>query len=266
MKNKAQVTIFIIVGIIIIALILLFLFLRSRTGPSPGGQPETSPSAFLETCLKDTIFEAVDLISVQGGYANPPNLSIGFKFTDEPSLIQTAYLCFSENHNQRCVNQEPMLFQHIEDEIKEYIKPEVENCFNKLGKSLETAGYTVEARHKAGDFNVELKKGLVDVKINGELTLTKTRETKTEKNFGFTVPSSIFQLTSIVHEIVKQQSVYCGFRVDGFLIFYRKFNPQINIDTYTKTDSTVIYRIEDEKTKERFRFAIKSCTRPPGFG
>ena len=74
-SKKAQVTIFIIVAIIVIAVVLLLIFLREEIfGTTNLNQQQVpSPESFLDTCIRDKVSEASNLIMSQGGYINPEN-------------------------------------------------------------------------------------------------------------------------------------------------------------------------------------------------
>ncbi|MBI3622815.1 hypothetical protein HY212_01905 [Candidatus Pacearchaeota archaeon] len=266
-NNRGQVTIFIIAGIALIAIILLLLLLRSGSKPGTGGSPETNAETFLQTCLQDSVSEAVNVIEKQGGYANP-QFYLDFKFTNEPAPVKIAYLCYTDNYNEHCVDQEPMLFQHVKEEIKNYISQDVENCFSGqsgLTSSLSKEGYVVEVRHKIGDFNLDISRNQISVKINGELVLTKSGETKKEKDFNVKVSSGLYDILMFpVQEILRKKtsSLSCYFDSAGYGLLYDEFN----IQPTTLGNGTEIYTIEYKKTKEMFRFAVRSCIERSGYG
>ena len=71
-----------------------------------------------------------------------------------------------------------------------------------------------------------------------------------------------FDLALIVQEILSQESWYCNFEQNGFMLLY----PQYDIEKFRTGDSSIVYTVTDKKTEEFFRFAIRGCAIPPGIG
>ncbi len=256
-KNKGQVTIFIIISILVIAVILLILILRGGNLPGIGEKPEKNVETFLDTCMKDKLQEAVDILESQGGYIEP-ELYRKFKFSDE-SYYNISYLCYNNNYYKPCINQEPMLLNHLKEEIKNYIKNDVRNCFTYLGQSLEDQGYVVNAKYT--DFEVRFDERRVIIDINAEIILTKSGETSKELEFRANIPSRLYSLAKIAQEIVSQEARFCSFNNLGYMLIY----PEWKINKFKTGDSTILYTIEHKGTGEKFRFAVRGCVIPPGF-
>jgi len=258
MKKGGQVTIFIIIGIVIISAIALFLFFRTGISLDIGKGREINPTSFLDSCIEDKVKEAVEIISLQGGYISNP-LHKTFKFEDEKEFRDISYLCYTQNYYVPCVNQEPMLIQHLEDEIKSYISDEVNLCFDRLTSSLKKQNYDVDETYRG--FEVELMPKKVIINIDAELTLTKSGETSKEENFKIIIPSRFYDLAIVVQEIISQEARFCNFEYIGFMLLY----PEFKIDKFRTSDSTIIYTIGHEDSEEKFRFAVRTCVIPPGF-
>lgn len=259
-KKRGQVTIFIIIGIVIVSAVSLFLLFRGGVIPEIGKARETNPSAFLDSCIEDKVREAVEVIGLQGGYISNP-LHKSFLFKDEESPTDISYLCYNQNDYLPCVNQEPMLIQHLEDEIKSYISDEVNLCFSRLTSSLGRQGYTVDANYEEGNFEVELMPKKVVIEINAELTLTKTGETTKQEDFKISIPSRFYDLIEVVNRIVNGEASSCDFNY----VFFIMNNAEFDIDKFKTADSTEIYVIKHEDTNEKFNLAIRGCVIPPGF-
>lgn len=260
MKNiKGQVTIFIIIGILLIGIIVLFFMLKEDVNlPDIGGaKTTTNPSAFLDSCLKDKIRESINLIGRKGGDINP-ELYIPFKFEGESGFTQISYLCYNQNYYQSCINQQPLLIKHVEEEIHDYISDDIEDCFTQLGSSLENQGYVVNSNYR--NFEIELVPKKITAKINAEIILTKSGETSKQTDFKVILPTKLFELAGLAQEITNQQAKYCSFNELGYMLAY----PEWSIKEFTAWDSTVIYTLEHEKTKEQFRFAVRGCVIPSG--
>ena len=110
-------------------------------------------------------------------------------------------------------------------------------------------------------FEIDLKPKQIILQTDSEFTLTKSGETKTEKNFKVVVPTKLYELTHVVQEVVNKESQFCNFDYRGYELFY----PQFEIEKLSRTDkSSDIYTIEHLDSNEKFIFAIRGCVIPPG--
>ena len=249
--KKAQMIIFVVVGILIVSVIAIYFLLRSDVLSNLGGSGEFDQNGFLDSCMKDKIREGIDLILTNGGYTN----STFYVIHDYENI---AYLCHTPYFYTACVNQEPVLMSHIEDEIKDYIDDDVEICWNKLTAELGDKGYVVDATYNGFEVNLFPKKVLVNV--NANLVLTKTEETKKIENFEIIVYTELHDLATIVWGIIESESRFCYFDYQGFSLIY----PRFYVDQFSRGDLTTIYSVSDKKTQEKFKFAIRGCVIPPG--
>jgi len=256
-SRKSQTTIFIIVGIMLVSMIILILFFVKKEVPGLGDGKEINPNVFLETCIEDKVKESVKIISSQGGYISNL-LHKTFKFENEEDFTNISYLCYTQNYYIPCVNQEPVLINHLKDEIKDYILEDVKNCFDDLASNLEKQKYVVDAIYRG--FEIELMPKKISVKIDAELTLTKTGESSKKKDFEVIIPSKFYGIAIVVQEIISQEARFCSFEQLGFMLIYTDFN----IDKFRTGDSTIIYTVQHKDSKEKFRFAIRGCVIPPG--
>ncbi len=255
-NSKAQTTIFVIIAILVIAVIILFVLFFQGGEPDVDIKPEENPSSFLETCIKDRVLEGIDILSLQGGYIEP-ELYRTFYFEDEEPQ-NVAYLCYQENYYLPCVNQVPTLFNHLEKEIGYYIKDDVKDCFSSLGDSLESQGYTVNARYNG--FDVDIRKENTIILIDGELILTKSGETTREGLFRARIPNRLGKIAKVVQEILSQEARFCSFSNLGYMITW----PEWKINSFTTSEGAKIYTVENKESGESFRFAIRTCVLPPG--
>ena len=256
--RKAQVTIFIIISVLLIASVILFFFLRGDILPGTREKPEENPGGFLENCIEDKLIEGTKLISSQGGYVSPTFYK-RFKFSNENDFTNISYLCYNQNYYLPCINQEPMLIQHLKAEVKTYILDDVKTCFNNLVSSLDDEGYLVDATYNG--FEVEFATKKIIINIDGKIILTKSGETTSQENLEMILPSKFYDLTVVAQEIISQEARFCNFELLGFMLLY----PEFGIDKFRTSDSIIIYTIKHTDSEEKFRFAIRGCVIPPGF-
>ena len=128
-KSKtSQITLFVIIGIVLLAsIIIAFFALRDKILPETNISLDVRQK--MEKCIKDSANEAILEISSHGGYSNDTIISkenILFEETKIPLL------CSTSGYGELCTNNEPMLIQNSEKEIKSIITSRIEKCFSDL--------------------------------------------------------------------------------------------------------------------------------------
>ena len=258
MNKKAQVTIFIILAmIIVVAIAVLFLLIKK---PDLQIEDVENPQAYIESCTRELVEEAIGILSEQGGDIEPKGSTM-FRGRD------ITYLCYNANYYIPCVNQRPLLIEHIQDEITNYIEPKVENCFQTLKTKLEDKSHVIEMGEMKITTTLQTKQVLVN--INRDFKMTKRDSTREFKNFKMSLSHPLYELLKIVIEITNQEARFCNFDILGYMIFYpeynlNKFRPGASEEQEIDTGD-VIYQIRHISTNQRFVFATRSCALPPGF-
>ena len=247
--KRAQITIFIIIAlIIVVAIALIFVVWRK---PTISISPEENPQAYIDSCVKDATKEAIGKVLEGGGRIEPELYKL---YQSE----KYNYLCYQKNYYLTCINHYPMLKNIVEQEITDYIEPEVRSCFSSLKEQLEKRNYKV-IMGEGMEIITELQTRKVIVTAKKELEMTKNQETKKITQFKSQVLSSVYDLVMIAREIVNQESQYCNFEYNGFMLLYPRYD--IKRISY---DEDRIYNILDRINNEEFKFAIRSCAFPPG--
>jgi len=253
MKNKSQVTIFIIIAIIIVGIIILF-FLLSGKNPTDIIKPSMpNPQEYIEKCVKDSSQEAIAIMLPQAGYINPTN----YKLYENNKV---AYLCYNINYYFPCINQQPMYIDFLEKEIKSYIESKVKDCFYSLKQEYQNRNYQVNEGSLSLD--VELNPKQVNVNINKRFEVSKEETNKFEK-FTVKFPSPLYDLAVVAQEITSQEAKFCYFEYLGFSLLY----PLIAIDKKqvgSEETASKIYIIKDKITGKGLLIAIRSCAMPGG--
>lgn len=248
LRKDGQVTIFVILAIVIVAaVIFLFIFLR---------EPESSPAegvglgSFIQRCAEESIENSVDLILKNGGEINPTQTIYygGENYT---------YLCYQEDYYLPCYNLYPMLYEIIEEEIKENTRDDVQDCFNEMREDYQSRGFSVQGG--AGDYSVSLFPGNVKVNLKKKIEISDRDSSQSFEEFGFEIVSPIYELASITREIVNSESQYCYFEYNGYMLLH----PEYKIGRIDYGGSK-IYNVLDRQTGKEFKFAVRGCVSPPG--
>ena len=247
-QKPGQVTIFIIVGILIVVAIGSF-FLLFGDFDFQGGDSK-NPEQFIEKCVEDAVEQSVEKVLAGGGRAEPSfyKMYLGGQYN---------YLCYQKNYYLTCVNHYPMLKAIAEEEIKQDSEEAVKECFASLENEWEKQGYDVSSGGL--DWSVEIAPKNVRVIMNKQMSFTKGDASETYSGFVVNVLSPLYELIMVAREIVNQESQYCNFEYNGFMLLYPEFD--IKRIAY---DENRIYKITDRHSSSLFKFAVRSCAFPPG--
>ncbi len=250
-NKNGQAMIWVIVAIAMVAIIiLLFIFRGSFTSISKKTEIE-NPINFIESCVKESVDDGVDVMLPQGGFVNPKQIK---KYNN----TKIEYLCYSVNYYEKCVIQHPVYLQEIEKEIKNYIEPRVDECFNN---------YEFEMKKRKSDvlispmkLDVRFGNGKVFVKIDREVTIIKDDETIKIENFDFEINSPIYDLANVAIEITGDEALKCDFDNVNYMMNF----PRFKIKRFIMSDSTKIYNIVDLDSGKELNMAIRGCAISPG--
>ena len=246
--KRGQVTIFVIVGIVmVVGIIAMIIFMGGADFDSP---TELGPRVFVGKCVRDLVEESVDKMLFNGGEIVP---SRAIMYQGE----EWNYLCYQADYYQGCYNLHPMLEMQIEREIEADTVDKVQDCFNAMREDFEDRGYDVSGG--ATEYSIDLLPRKVDILLKKSVDVSKDGVAQSFENFDEEVSSSIYDLVRIAREVVNSEAQYCNFEYNGYMLLY----PRYDIRRIDYSDSK-IYRLIDRKTKEEFRFAVRSCAFAPG--
>ncbi|HRZ85681.1 MAG TPA: hypothetical protein P5277_02775 [Candidatus Paceibacterota bacterium] len=258
LNKKGQLTIFIIIAMVIIASAIIF-FSFSETGQrliSPiFGSARLDINQEIKNCFENNekIDEKINTILEQGGEYSPKNFVL-YK------NIKIEYLCYTPDYLLTCYIQKPLLLKSIEEEIALQVKPEMQECINKVENSLKSKGYSVSS---SGIKKVDIK--IVPKKINIEtdysISARKGDDVQSYESVGFEITrKEIYDLIMIASSILQYETKYGETETVSFMVIY----PDIKIEKTIKDDGTKIYMLTNRNTKEKFNFASRSLVFPPG--
>ena len=258
-SKKGQVTIFIVLGVIVVAGIFLFFLFRSGVKiPFAGNLGLVQDgNALLNSCLKNEIKTDVGKIMSNGGFIEVSKNHVSFEV--DGRNISASYLCYTQNYGEACINQQPSLMTHIENEMKNKISQNVNDCFNEIKLNFEKQGYSTSSDSELNSFDIVLSPGKILIKTNSKIILAKAGETSTQENFRAVFPTELYNLAGVAQEIVNKETATCDFEFRGHNLLY----PQYLINKVQTSDSSDIYLIKSQSTEEEFVFATRGCLIAP---
>jgi len=192
--KKGQIAIFVIFGFVILLAFGLILYLRDSNNAEVeksiiiplNVQPIHN---FVETCLKNSLKEVIDLVAIQGGYFNEPPfyLNRNFNGLDIPYNFPFYY-----QHS----GLSPISLSEIENEISNGLSTFKEKCSN-----LSVFPYEFLIDEKPMTVSTIITPSSVDVKVNLpiDVTIGNTRHKLDE--FSVPIDSNLLDLYEIAVEL-----------------------------------------------------------------
>ena len=245
-NKRGQITIAVIIAIAIVGIVLvIFLFPGVNLFVS-----DVNPSSFLRKCIEPEVRDTLDVITRQGGYSQPTNY-----ITYEGDGIQ--FLCYTSDNYLPCVVQQPLLKQHMEQEIKDRVSPVAVQCIRDLEEQYEKQGYTVE--RSPGELNVSFVPGNLVVEFLSPISVSK-ETTQEFRKFAVNINSEMYELIFIAQNIIAYESEFG----DSEITLYVQLFPDIKVEKI-KREGDTIYKLTNVVTDDRFTFASRSLVWPPGY-
>ncbi len=239
--KKAQLSIFIILGIMIVVVLLLLLANRIDIT-----KIFTSPSVIekIQKCVKDSAKEGIDKVSLQGGSMSPKNYYLY-------DGNEVDYVCYTEEYYKQCVMQKPLLKKSIQDELEIFLTERINGCLEAVSSSLQQDGYDVS--FKKPKINVEINPKTILISIDSNLIVSK-ENTQTYNDIKVYIDSNLYDFLMIESSIANWEARYGDSESLAYMLYY----PNLKVEKKIQGDGTRIYILTDRETLEKFIFATRS--------
>lgn len=241
-------TIFVILGVVILASVLLVWLLSG--GIEVSSESSDDPRVLVRSCVEELFEESLEGILLGGGEIEA---ELGILYQGDV----WNYLCYQGDYYLSCYNLHPMLEQEVEAELVADTVDGVQECFNLMRSEYEEMGYDVSGG--TTEYSVDLLPGFIEVTLDKDVAISGDDENLAFDDFGFEFESEIYDLVEIARLIVNDESQYCNFEYNGYMLLY----PEFDISRIDYKDSK-LYSIMDRESGEVFRFAVRSCAMAPG--
>jgi len=246
--RKAQITMFVIFGVIIVFAIISVVYLINRV--SKQNEELLNPKRYIETCIAEELARPIIPIMEGAGFVNPKFYIL---YKDE----KYNYLCHNDNYFSQCKNLYPQLKTIVEGEIKKEIEDEVKTCFSKIKSEYEKRGYIVNE----GNFgmSIYILPGKIVADVEKKLEITRENETIVFSKFGAYIQHDLYNIIDIVNAAVNDETKFCNFEYNGYMLLYPQYDIQI-----IPYDNNRLYIIKKRSDNTKVKFAVRGCAFPQG--
>ncbi len=245
-QKKGQVMVFVVLAVLIVGVIAVLFFLKARPQAGVADTVEVSVEEEIESCLKDSLREAVLLVEKHGGSVEGKGIMYGGSLRN--------YLCYTNRNIVPCVNHRPLLLDYVEGQISEHVLDQLGACEGVV-ENLRNEGYTVYVG--SAKVESEIVEDRVAVMLNWKLEISKSEFEIVFENFEAVVSSRLYSLIDVARRIIDVEASKKEWHFVGLPTMVN--DPSVRIYKIARGDSTV-YRIE--KGGEEFVFAVRGKVLP----
>ena len=244
MEKRAQVTIFIIIGIVVVFAVLVFFLWAKPTYFSDAGA-----GLGFEGCVEDVVEQSIGELEKRAGFVNP-------KFTYDYNGEEFTYLCYTNAYYETCTVQVPFLKNVFEGQMEGVIREKVDLCYENSISNLREQGYDVVSG--VVEFEVEIEPSVVRVEIDAPTVVGS----QSLARFNVRVNAPTYEMVMIATSILQFEAKYGDADVSSMMFLY----PDYVIDKIKRGDGTTVYVLEHKDLGNKFQFASRSLAWPAGYG
>ena len=228
MEKRAQVTIFIVIGIILVASIAVFFLIKGKVINKPEVTPETQNIySFIEECIKQTGEEVVYRISNNGGYY----------FSPEFSTESGVPIYYSEGKNYMPAKK------NIEDEISDFVSKKLFFCARNFA---DFPDYKIKQSEIKTETSILDNKVILNIEY--PLEITKGEKTNYLSNFeNIEIPARLGIIYNAVYNLTQEQltsNAICLNCLSDIVSINDLYVDMIDYD-----DETMLFIFRDENSK-----------------
>ncbi|MBA3064443.1 hypothetical protein FP803_03315 [Candidatus Woesearchaeota archaeon] len=230
MNKRAQITPFIILGLVFLLFFLIILFTKSYRIEKIDAvySGEISPiKNYVDLCAKSSASDALYLLGVQGGYTAPPKLYF------QSAYAKIAYWYYEGQDTSPTIEE-------MEQELSSYVNRALPECIESLN-AFSDMGFEFEF----GEIDTETKinENNVEFRIDYSITIIKGESKAEISEFYKMIPVRLGYMYSIAKEIVGKEVEDPDWIDMTYLV-----NQDLNFKIYPYDENTLIYSVLDNQS------------------
>jgi hypothetical protein len=246
MKNKGQVTIFIIVAILIVGIVAGYFALKNvllkQEIPT---SMEPIYTTFL-SCIEEDLLTGIDILESQGGYIEMPEFEPGSRYMPFSSQLDFLgnpipyWYYVSGNNIQK--DQVPTKTE-MQNQIAKFVETKIQNC--RFDNYYEQGFEIIIGEPSA---KVIIDNNEVTIKLDMNLNIERNEESVYIKNHKLTTPSNLKKLYDTAIEIYEkeQKELFLeNYGIDILRLYAPVDGVEINCAPLTWSADKVFDRLEE---------------------
>lgn len=249
-EKKAQVTLFIIVGItILVTIISFFIFVNPQINFF---RIKENPQEKIISCIENSIkkeeerfFEEKEILTI---------FPINYTSYGE----KAPFVCYSTEFYFPCIPQSPLFSETIRKKMENKVSRELSKCILSLKESYEKKGYSFD--YESFNFSLLFKEKEIGYEGKIPITISKEKESIRISEINGGVQSILPKMLKTIETITNYESTFCEFN----LITWQAINRDIKIERFRGGDQTKVYTLTSQDGKKKIKFAIRTCVMPAG--
>lgn len=205
-QKKAQVTIFIILGIIIIAAVAGYFLIKSQIEDEETGLPANIEPVYSQysDCLGQKTKTGIEILETKGGYIENPEFVQGSEYMPFSSELnfagtQIPYWYYFTGNNLK--KQQVPSKNDMENELENYLNNKARSC---VFDNYYEQGYEI-IQEKPDDISVRIEDNSVFVDLEMDMTISGKNQTASISNHEVKVDSQLGELYREAKEIYEYE-------------------------------------------------------------
>lgn len=227
--KRAQITVFIIVGLFALIILGLLLYMKSIVTEELLVYEEEQPvtiNSFISSCLGDVGEEGIFYLGETGGYYTPPELS-----ANVADMVVSIYIN-EEEYNMPNLDT-------IESELNNYIENELGLCLNNFSFFTEQ-GWEINSEEYSVVSEIIYNKIMLE--LNYEVSASKEDSTISLDTFTEEINLDFYSYYNIINELVNKQMEVGNYIMIGDLAYFANdYGFEFIVDSVD--ESHVLYNI-----------------------
>lgn len=204
MNNKqAQVTIFIIIGIVIIVAALGIFIFRDKIFISAGASEFQEVYDYFDSCVERVTLDGVQLAGSQGGYIEIPDFEPGSEyapFSNQLDFIGQPVPYWYYISGNGFVKEQIPSKKEIEKQLGEYIEKNIETCDFS---DLRAKGYEISADNPST--SVSISKNVIGVNVDMPLSVSRNEKKEIKSRHNIDVFSKLGKFYDLANEVYGEE-------------------------------------------------------------
>lgn len=259
LNKRAQLTLFIIMGILIVVGIIFIFSFKPSLDIFRGSSK--NPTEEVKKCMTKSLEDVLPEFIEHGFYFNPKNAGQTLLYSgDKPTPMEIPYHCYTDQKNKICYRGNAQSKSRIEKELKNKIFQNIDECFSIFEK--DNKGLNVEIGEL--DLSIEVLSERIMIRAKRDVTISLDGESPaTYRDFVSSINSPLGDYIYLSNEILNQEvSCKCGREsCTADITNLMRDNIDYTITYFTGSRGERVYTLGNYLSETKFNFAVRNCIR-----